>query len=101
MRTVYKYQIPPRDRSSQPSEVIACPAGSKVLRVDEMGRDAFAWIEIDTTQPLGGLRIWLIGTGKEVPPGLKWLQTMVSESGYVWHVYVKAQNHPIFTAFDR
>lgn len=92
MRTIYKYPIPSRNRDQQQWEDIETHLGAKILFVAEIESQAYVWLEVETENPTAKIRLWLVGTGRLIPQGTQYLHSIISEFGFVWHVYTLPHN---------
>lgn len=85
MRTIHKYEIPQTRES-----VIEMPRGAQLLSVGVDGRDALCvWVECYDQTPLVSRAFYVSGTGWSLDgrPHSRFIGTVVTKTGYVWHVY--------------
>lgn len=75
-----------RDRDVQPLDEVPMPAGAVLLSVALLDSGVWVFAEVDPGAPKAVRLLWVIGTGKEVPAGARFLGTLVLPP-FNWHVY--------------
>lgn len=81
MITVHKYQIDVVDSIS-----VKTSRNARLLHVAKLNEVPFLWALVDTEEPLVSRRIFVCGTGREVPFGAIYVGTF-HEDHFVWHVF--------------
>ena len=85
MKTVYKYPLKLQDY-----QVLSLPQGAVILHVDYQGmEDLFLWALVDTNAPLEPRGIRIAGTGHDlnISGWYKYINTVFSDWGLVWHIF--------------
>ena len=87
MRTIYKYPLTFQDQST-----ITLPRGAELLHIDIQNPASYPpeimlWAMVETTNPSGERRIFMSGTGHQLPAmKIDHIGTVLHQ-GYVWHVF--------------
>lgn len=84
MKTIFKYRLELAD-----SQVLRLPKGAKLLTVQIQHGAPHVWAEVDDTQELEDMGVWIFGTGHPLSAeGLTYLGTYQLYGGQlVFHVY--------------
>lgn len=90
--TIWKFILGGRyeDRDAKPYIDVEMPQNATLLSVGYIGSgpDRFIWAEVDPKQKTVRRRIFLVGTGRKIPEGVRiFIQTYFDPNGYVWHIY--------------
>lgn len=65
------------------------PKGFETLHVDVQYGIITLWVEVDTKATQIPVKFWVIGTGRDVPDGLRFIGTALMANGQlVAHVYM-------------
>lgn len=88
---IYKYELPLKE-----ANIIDIPEGPhKIVHVAEIHRyGMFVWILVSDSENTKELKLIIKGTGHNVEDNLtnQHRGTVVTESGYVWHVFEEGEN---------
>lgn len=72
-------------------QTVKMPVGSKIISVGNQFDDVFIWVLCDPEKPLEDRKIYVFGTGNELPDNIQtrsFIGTVVTDGGnYVWHVF--------------
>lgn len=89
MTTVWKFQLEGKNRDLINYDDLSVSINARVISaaVDNDGR-LTVWVEVDPGAVIQVLhRVFVIGTGRPVPLRARFVQTVVCNDGYVWHIY--------------
>lgn len=87
MRVIHKYELTIVDEQE-----VMMPITADLLTVDWQGSTPCLWASIDPAGERAPRRIVLVGTGHQVPPGLKYLNTIQMQGGtFVLHWFGAAK----------
>jgi hypothetical protein len=95
MRRVYKYPVPIVDEI-----VVNMPAGAAIVHVGHQHHMLVLWADVDDSAPNEPRSFSIRGTGHEVDPGARYVDTVQMPTGdppeglsatwlpeFVWHVF--------------
>jgi hypothetical protein len=84
VRTVFKYPLLVTD-----IQTISTHEGAKALTVGRDPQGTFClWAEVDTKKTLVEAKVFIVGTGREVPANATRYVGSVVTAHFVWHIYV-------------
>ena len=88
MKTIWKARIREHAKYGIVWEInIPAPLGAKALSVGLQEDQITVWFEVDTDQPMGRLRLFAAGTGRDgVPNNCRFIGTVI-EGEHVFHIY--------------
>jgi hypothetical protein len=88
MKVIYKFTL------GNPASYISMPNGAKILCVQMQHGMLCLWAIVDTSKPSTATRkIYVFGTGNELPDlPLEYIGT-VQDYEYVWHVFENTSVH--------
>ena len=87
MRVIHKYPI-----SSQCE--IEVGQNAVALTAEAQYGQMMLWVEHGTGPKTERVKVEILGTGFDVPEGMRYLNTIFTKAGFVWHVYVGNEHHP-------
>lgn len=83
MRTIWKYLV-------SPEPIALTRPGTPVALAEDGNGNLAMWAEADPeANPVGSRAFCVLGTGWDIPEGFSHVDTTVTSSGYVWHLYVE------------
>lgn len=80
MRAIWKFPIT--------CPQMAVPTGAIFRSCAMQGTIPCMWMEIETTNPLEVINVYIYGTGHTIPDDLTYLGSYI-DGPYVWHLYKK------------
>ena len=90
-RTIWKFPLGPSAAAVHgfplSQEIFGVPWGAYFVHVgQDPNSDWCLWAEVDRSNMRTSLKVFVIGTGHEVPEGATYLASIV-DGPFVWHVY--------------
>lgn len=82
MKKIYKYPLQLAD-----TQMIEIPKYAKILDAQLQGDDLFIWALVNLDYPAESKKIFIFGTGFELPDDLYCHISTVQIKGFVWHVF--------------
>lgn len=97
MSVIWKYPLRPNiNRDTDPYDEILVRKGATVLSVvQNADLSCVAYVLVDSSQPEEYIRVWMIGTGREINLDnapvdeaiTYFVQTLQTQDGHVWHIW--------------
>lgn len=82
MKTIFKYKI----KLQREPQYLVTPGVPNIIRVGDQEGEPHVWCEITPEADPHSTRLYLVGTGWDIPQNTKYLGS-ADCSGFVWHIY--------------